>query len=177
MPGRWGAVRDLLLRRSGLAGLLITVGGVVTTLAVASAWHVARAELEMLGAAEARVVTSVAGWQMGWAWAAALAGLVATFLGAALALDRHPGWTRPATIAAGAVALVSGVVPLVWLPRLDRFPDADGSLRDLREVAEALPVGVELTLSVGAGAGPFLVVGGALAILIGVVSARELDTR
>jgi hypothetical protein len=177
MTGQLRLVRDLVLRPSGLAGLAVAIGGLASAAAVAITWHEARAELAMLGTSQDRAITTVAGWQLPWGVAAAVAGLVALVVGAALAIDRHPGWTRPVTLSAGSLVLACGASSFLRRPSLGWFPDRRGALSELRSVTDALPVGVDLRLTVHLGPGPYVATGGALLILIGVLAARELDRR
>jgi hypothetical protein len=176
MHERLGLTAELVLRGSGLAGVLVAVGGGAAVLALAVPWQVARAELAMLGDVQDRTVTELAGWQLlPWGALAAIGGAVAVVLGLTLAFDRHPGWTRPAALSAGSVTVVSGVVAVLHRRRLGGFPDGDGSLADLRAVADQLPVGVELSLSVEPAPGAVLAVLGGLLVVAGTLCARELD--
>jgi hypothetical protein len=177
MTGRLRLVRDLVLRPSGIAGLVVAIGGLAGSASLVITWHEARAELAMLGTSQDRAITTVAGWQLPWGVAAAVAGLVALVLGSALAIDRHPGWTRPVTLVAGSVVLACGASSFLRRPTLGWFPDRRGALSELRSVTDALPVGVELSLTVHLGSGPYVAAGGALMILVGVLAARELDRR
>lgn len=164
-------------RGSGLAGLLAAVAGVAACVAVAQPWYEAAAELAMMGAAEDRAVVTLVGWETVVGVANGLAGLVATALGTALAVDRHPGWTRPGLLTAAVVMAIAGTVAQLRRPGLDRFPDETGALADLRAVLDALPDGVELTLSVRTGPGATIaLVAGALVVLA-VAAARDLDAR
>lgn len=173
--GRWGLALQAVGRRSGLAGVLVAAGGAAATVAAAMPWWQARAELQLLSASQGRVVSSLGGWQHAIGWTAATAGMLALTLGALLAVDRHPGWTRPAAVAAGLVLVGCAAVGLARDPGLGAFPDEDGALADLRSVTDDLPVEVDLELTVTRGAGPWWVTVAAGAVLVGTLSARELD--
>jgi hypothetical protein len=164
-------------RGSGLAGLVAAVAGLAAIATVALPWHEAAAELAMLGAAEDRAVVTLVGLRTLPGIAAVLAGLLAVCLGVALAIDRHPGWTRRGLLAAAAVLALAGTVAQLRRPTLDRFPDESGALGDLRAVVGELPRGVELTISVRAGVGATIALIAATSILLAVVAARDLDVR
>lgn len=164
-------------RGSGLAGVLVAGGGLAAVVAGSQPWFEAAAELAMLGAAEDRAVVTLLGWSTVPGVAAAIAGAVAAVLGVALAVDRHPGWTRRALLASAVVLAACGTVAQLLRPTLDRFPDEAGALADLRAVIGELPRGVELTLSVRAGAGATIALVAAAAVVIGVAAARDLDAH
>lgn len=168
---------ELLLRRSGLAGLVVAIGGALAIASATAPWWEAHAELTLAGASQGRAVTALAGWQHLPGVLTIAAGVVAVTLGLALAFDRHPGWTRPASLAAGAVAAVGASIGTWSTPALTRFPDRRRALADLRDVVDELPVGVELTLAVVRGHGAALAGIAAGIIVLGVASARELDRR
>lgn len=164
-------------RGSGLAGLAACLAGVAAVVAAAQPWYEAAAELAMLGAAEDRAVVALLGWETVPGVAAGIAGVVAAALGCALAVDRHPGWTRRGLLAAAVVLAVTGLVAQVRRPALGRFPDEAGALADLRAVVDDLPMGVELTLSVRTGAGAAIALVAAAVVVAAVAAARDLDAR
>lgn len=164
-------------RGSGLAGVLAAAAGLTAVTTVGLPWHEAAAELTMLGAAEDRAVVALLGTRTAAGVLAAVVGLVAAGLGVALAVDRHPGWTRRGLLTTAGVLTVCGLVPWVWRPPLDRFPDESGALADLRAVVDELPVGVELALSVRAGLGASLSLAAGIAVVVAVCAARDLDAR
>lgn len=175
MRGRWATAIEPLLRRSGVAGLVVAAGGGAAVATIAGSWWQARARLEMLGATQDRVVTAVEGWQHLLGWGTALAGVAAVTLGLLLAFDRHPGWTRPAALGAGGVMFGAGIAGWWYRPRLGGFPDTDRSLRDLRDLTGSLPVDVDLSLHVTRGVGPSLALAAAVAVVLGILAARDLD--
>lgn len=164
-------------RGSGIAGLVAGLAGCAAAVAVLQPWYEAAAELAMLGAAEDRAVVTLLGWETLPGVAAGIAGVVVAVLGCALAVDRHPGWTRPGLLTAAVVLAVTGVVAQVRRPSLERFPDEAGALADLRAVLDELPTGVELTLSVRTGAGAAVALVAAAVVVAAVAAARDLDAR
>lgn len=178
-PAGWDArgFAEAVGRGSGLAGLVLAAGGLLVLSSVVAPWWEAHAELALSGVAQGREVTSLEGWEHLAGIAGAAAGVVAAALGIALAIDRHPGWTRPAAMTAGAVAALAAAVGTWWQPSLGRFPDRGGSLGELRDVVDELPVDVELALTVVRGSGAVLAAIGAGLIVLGTAAARELDQR
>lgn len=164
-------------RGSGIAGLVAALAGGAAAVAVTRPWYEAAAELAMLGAAEDRAVVTLLGWETVPGVVAGVAGVIAAVLGCALAVDRHPGWTRPGLLTAAIVLAVAGVVAQVHRPSLDRFPDEAGALADLRAVLNDLPMGVELTLSVRTGSGAAIALVAAAVVVAAVAAARDLDAR
>ncbi len=128
MRGHAPAVLASLVRGSGIAGVITALGGLLAIAALALPWHQATAELAMLGVAEQRAVATIQGWTTVAGWVAAGAGAVAVALGAALAIDQHPGWTRPGLLAASAMSIVAGLAPRLRRPALERFPDGAGAV-------------------------------------------------
>ncbi|MEX1179040.1 MAG: hypothetical protein WEB09_11320 [Nitriliruptor sp.] len=166
-----------ITRGSGLAGGLAAIAGLAAVVSVTLPWSEVTAELSMLGVAEDRAVAAIAGWATIPGLVAGVAGLGAVGLGAALAVDRHPGWTRPGLLLAAAALALSGIAAQLLRPSLDRFPDAAGAVDDLRTVAGDLPRGVELVLAVRTGAGATLTLVAGLAVLVAAAAARDLDRR
>ncbi|MEX1164871.1 MAG: hypothetical protein WEB03_14975 [Nitriliruptor sp.] len=164
-------------RGSGVAGAVAALAGVLAVVALALPWHEATAELAMLGVAEDRAVATIPGWSTVAGWVAAVSGAVAVGLGVALAIDRHPGWTRPCLLAATAALVVSGLVAQLRRPTLERFPDGAGAVAELRAVAGDLPRGVELTLAVRPGPAAVAALVAGLTLLVAVAAARDLDQR
>jgi hypothetical protein len=164
-------------RGSGVAGVIVALAGTAVTACVWQPWYAATAELAMLGETDRRTVAVVAAWASPLGLAASVAGLVAVGLGVALALDRHPGWTRPALLVAAAVTSVTGATAWLLRPTLDRFPDGAGALAELRAVRDELPRGVELTLTVRGGTAATTAIVAGVVIALGVAAARDLDRR
>jgi hypothetical protein len=175
--GEVPAALEAVVRGSGVAGLAIAAAGTAVVLCAAQPWYEATAELAMLGDAEQRTVAEIPGWGAVPGVLAVVAAAVAAVLGAALALDRHPGWTRPVLLAAAIVMTATGTVGQLLRPGLDRFPDGAGALAELRAVRDDLPSGVELTLSVRPGLSATVALVAGIAVLVGVAAARDLDRR
>lgn len=168
---------ETITRRSGVAGLVVAIGGGCAAAGAVTPWWQAHAELSLSGVAQGRPVTALLGVEHLAGLGAAAAAVVALVLGVSLTIDRHPGWTRPALLAAGGLAAATASVGTWWTPRLGRFADRGGALRELREVVGELPVDVELTLTVVRGPGAALTAVGAGLIVLGTAAARELDRR
>ncbi len=177
MRGELPAALLAVGRASGIAGLVTAAAGVVAVVATTQPWHEAAAELTMLGAADERAVVAVLGWRTAPGLIAGVAGVVVAALGLALAVDRHPGWTRPALLIAAATLAAAGTDAQLRRPELDGLPDDGGALADLREVASQLPRDVELALTVRPGGGAVLVLLAGVLVLVAVACARELDAH
>jgi hypothetical protein len=175
--GEVPAALEAVGRGSGLAGLAIAAAGTTVVACSARPWYAATAELAMLGAAEQRLVAVVPGWAAVPGVLATVAGAVAALLGIGLALDRHPGWTRPVLVAAAVVLTATGTVGQLVRPSLDRFSDGAGALAELRAVRDDLPRGVELTLTVRPGLAATAALVAGIVVLVGVAAARDLDRR
>jgi hypothetical protein len=164
-------------RGSGLAGVLAALAGAAAVIGATLPWHEAAAELAMLGSAEDRAVVSLVGLRTVLGVLGALAGVAAVALGGALAIDRHPGWTRRGLVGAAFALGATGLLARLRRPALDRFPDDGGALADLRAVVGELPRGVELTLSVRPGIGATITLVAGLLVAVAVAAARDLDAR
>jgi hypothetical protein len=177
--GRGGDVRGdaaltarLLLRGTGLAGLTVTVGGALAVIAASRPWYRAVADLTMLGEQQGRTVASLAGAPATpWGWGAVLLGVAAAVLGTSIALDRPQLHARRWLLAiAAALAVLAGAGYLLR-PGLAQVAGSDGE--GLRELAERLPTGVELTLAVRPGSGPLLLLVAAAIVAVGAVLADD----
>lgn len=164
----------LVLRRDGLAGVVIAVGGTLAVVAATRPWYQAMAEVAMLGTQQARAVGVVHGLPSTVpGWVALVLGVVAVTLGVACALDRPPGKARPVLVAV-ALGLVAAAL-YGWLgpaPELAAVAGREG--RELLGLAERLPLGVGLELDVRAGVGPWLTMIAAILVAGGMFGAREL---
>jgi hypothetical protein len=158
----------LLLRGTGLAGLTVTLGGALAVIAASRPWYRAVADLTMLGEQQERTVASLAGApDTPWGWGAVVLGVTAAVLGTSVALDRpHPHARRWLLIISAALAAIAGAGYLLP-PGLSRVAGSDGE--GLRELAERLPAGVELTLTVRPGSGPLLLLVAAAIVLVGTL--------
>lgn len=168
----------LLLRGTGLAGVTIAAGGVVSLVGAYRPWHAVTAELAMLGEDQSRPVAVLHGWEAHpWGWLVPALGVVAIVLGIALAVDRPPLRAR-ALLVATAVALGLSVgLGALLPPDLNRFDIAGSRLRELSQLADRLPHAVELSFSVGTAAGLWLTLLAAALIAAGALGSRELPWR
>lgn len=175
MRGDTALQARLALRGAGLAGAVITAGGVLAIGGAYLPWHAVTAELAMLEDAQSRPVAELPGWEAHpWGWLVPALGLVALVLGAALMVDRPP---RRARVVLGVTAAglgASAALGLVWSPAVRRFDVAGTRLRELSELADRLPEGVELSFSVGTGPGLWVTLLAAALIGLGTAAAREL---
>lgn len=173
MRGDVALTARLLLRGSGLAGLAVAAGGGLAVFAATEPWYHAMAEVEMLGADQARAIASLLGVQTVGGWVSLVVGAGAVVLGIACALDRPPARARPLLLG-GAVVLVLAAAS-AWLlpaPALDSVTGAEAD--QLAVLADRLPVGLALELQVRVAAGPALVALGSAIVAGGTFFAREL---
>jgi hypothetical protein len=162
----------LLLRGPGLAGMTAVVGGALAAVAATRPWYRVVADLTMLGEQQARTVATQAGLpRTVWGWAAVGLGLAAAAVGTTCALDRPVPHARRWLFLTAATIGGLGGTAMTWRPPLGRVAGEDGT--DLLELAERLPHGVELALSVQTGTGPPLLLAGAL--LVGVAASALRD--
>jgi hypothetical protein len=162
----------LLLRGTGLAGAVVVLGGGLAAVAATRPWYLAVAEMTMLGDQQGRTVASLAGVPatvLGWVVVAL--GLAAAVLGTNVALDRPPPHARALLLAVSAVLLVVAATVALRRPPLERVA-ADDADR-LLALADRLPTGVELAISVRPALGPLVVGFAALLIGGGALAARE----
>jgi hypothetical protein len=165
-------VARLLLRGTGLAGLVAATGGVVAIAAAARPWYAAVVTVEMLGDEGERTVATLAGvpGTLG-GWAALGLGVVALALGVLIAIDRPPAWSRWG-LAGVALSLV-----VVGLAAARRIPDprrvaGEQSLR-LTALAERLPAGVELEVASQPRGAIGILLAAAGLVALGAIAARE----
>jgi hypothetical protein len=165
----------LLLRGTGLAGVTIAAGGVVALVGAYRPWHAVTAELAMLGEDQRRPVAELAGWEAHpWGWLVPALGIAAMVMGVALAIDRPPMRARPLLLATAGGLAASASLGALIPPEVNRFDIAGSRLRELSQLADRLPQGVELSFSVGTGPGLWLTLGAAGLIALGTLGAREL---
>jgi hypothetical protein len=163
----------LLLRRTGVAGVTAVVGGVLAAVAATRPWHVAVADLTMLGEQQGRPVATLDGLPgTVWGWCALALAVGTAALGAAIAVDRPPARARALLAGAAVTAWLIAVVGVLASPGLERVAGPTGD--DLLALAERLPSGVELSVTVQPGPGPLLLAVAGLLVVAAVVLADEL---
>jgi hypothetical protein len=163
----------LLLRGSGLAGLLAAAGGLLAVAATTRPWYAAVVTVEMLGDEGERTVATLLGLPATiGAWVVVALGMLAVALGTAIAVDRPPHWARWGLGGAAAGLVVVAVVAALQIPRAEAVA-GEQSTR-LAELAGRLPTGVELDLRTEPGGGVWLVVVAAGMVGGGAIGAREV---
>lgn len=174
MRGDVALTSRLLLRRSGIAGVVVALGGAAAVVAATRPWYHAVAEVAMLGREQARAVASLPGVPGTWmGWAALVCGVGAVLLGVAVAVDRPPAPARLVLLGLGAVVLGVGVAALLGpAPDVARIAGGDGT--QLVSLGQRLPSGVGLDLRVGRGIGAWLAAIGGGMVVVGTLSVRDL---
>jgi hypothetical protein len=155
----------LLLRGPGLAGLLTVLGGALAAFAATRPWYLAVAELSMLDDRQGRTIATVTGVPATTVgWIAVALGLTAAVVGANVAIDRPHPRARSLLLATASSLVAVAIAAAVRRPELERITGSEAER--LLELAERLPVGIELAVTVRPGIGPTLV--GVAAVLIGI---------
>ncbi len=166
----------LLLRATGMAGAAVTLGGIGALVGAYRPWYAVTAELRMLEADQTRSVAELAGWASHpWGWLVPALGVLAVALGVATAIDRPPARTRPVLLGTAGLLGVMAVVGSVRRPEVNRFDIAGSRLRELVDLADRLPSGVELGFTVAVADGVWVTLASAVVVLIGALAARELS--
>jgi hypothetical protein len=155
----------LLLRGPGLAGLLTVLGGALAAFAATRPWYLAVAELSMLDDRQGRTIATVAGVPATTiGWIAVALGLAAAVVGSNVAIDRPHRHARSLLLSTASALVAVAIAATVRRPALERVTGSESE--GLLELAERLPVGIELVVTVRPGIGPTLV--GVAAVLIGI---------
>jgi hypothetical protein len=170
--GDIGLTVRLLLRRQGVAGLVVSLGGAMAIGAATRPWYRAVVTVQMLGDDGERTVASLAGIPSLIAgWAVVALGLVAAVLGIACAADRpHRRTTAALAVSAAALAVIT-TTAAVWRPPLQRMTGAE--LDRLRSLADRLPIGVEMSFEVVRGDGLLWLAAATVLVVAGTVGARS----
>lgn len=165
----------LLLRGTGIVGAAVALGGVGALVGAYRPWYAVTAELTMLGEDQTRAVAELAGWASHpWGWLIPASGMLAIALGVAAAIDRPPPHTRRLLLlVAGLLAALAGT-GAVQRPEVNRFDLAGSRLRELVDLADRLPTGVELSFEVTVADGVWVTLACGAIVLAAALSGREL---
>jgi hypothetical protein len=165
----------LLLRGTGVAGAGMAVGGGLAVVGAYRPWYAVTAELTMLGEDQTRAVAELAGWEAHpWGWVIPAVGLLAVALGVAVAIDRPAARTRLVALVGCGLLAAAVAAGAMLRPGVDRFDIAGSRLRELVDLADRLPEGVELSFAVAVADGVWVTAGAASLVLLGTLGAREL---
>lgn len=165
----------LLLRQTGIAAAGITLGGFAALVGAYRPWYAVTAELTMLDEDQTRSVAELAGWTAHpWGWLIPALGVLAIGLGIATAIDRPPARTRPLLFGTAGVLALCALAGSWRRPDVDRFDIAGSRLRELVDLADRLPTGVELEFDVAVAHGVWLTLLAAGVVIAGALAAREL---
>jgi hypothetical protein len=163
----------LLLRGTGLAGMVIVVGGLLAMFAATRPWFVAVAEVAMHGVVQDRAIAVQRGLPgVAGAWVTLGAGAMAVLLGGAIALDRPPTSARAVlVVAVGALGIAAA---WAWAapPAVAELAGNEGA--QLSRLADRLPAGVALDLHARASLGPWLSTVAAAMVAGGTLAARDV---
>lgn len=163
----------LLLRGAGMAGLLAAAGGLLAVAATTRPWYAVVVTVEMLGDEGERTVATLAGLPATvGGWVVLPLGVLAVTLGGLVALDRPPHWARWGLAGAAAGLAVVAAVAALQVPGTSAI--AGDQTARLDELAERLPVGIELDLRSEPRQGVWLVLIAAGMVGGGALAAREV---
>lgn len=172
MRGDLSLRMHLLLRPSGVVGLVAAVAGVVAFAGAYLPWYAVTATVDLLGTSQEQAVASLAGWQAHpWGWLVPAFGLVVVAGGVMLAID-HPAPPRTLLVGGcglGLTVLAGGLL----FPPVARFDVAGSRLRELAALSGRLPADVELAFEVRPSAGMWLTLAAGALVVIAAVVSRE----
>lgn len=160
----------LLVRPSGVIGLVGAIAGVTALAAAHLPWYDVTATVDLLGTSQKQAVASLAGWQAHpWGWLIPVFALVTMAAGTMLAIDRP---APPRTMLAGGCGLALTVAAGGLLfPPVDRFDVAGSRLRELAALSDRLPADITLAFDVRPSTGMWLTLAaGALVVIAAMVS-------
>lgn len=162
----------LLVRPSGIIGL---VGAIAGTIAFAGAylpWYDVTATVDLLGTSQQRTVASLAGWQAHpWGWLTPAFGLMAAVAGIMLAIDRPA--PRRTMLFGGCGLALTVVAGGLLFPPVARFDVAGSRLRELAALSGRLPADVQLAFDVRPSMGMWLTLAGAGLVVVAALAARD----
>ncbi len=174
MRGDLSLRMHLLVRPSGIVGLVGAVAGITAFAAAYLPWYDVTATVDLLGTSQRQAVASLAGWQAHpWGWLVPAFALVVLASGVLLAIDRPP---PPRTMLAGGCGLALTVVAGGLLsPPVDRFDVAGSRLRELAALSGRLPEDIQLAFDVRPSMGLWLTLAaGALVVAASLVSREPV---
>lgn len=162
----------LLVRPSGIVGLVGAVAGCTAFAGAYLPWYDVTATVDLLGTEQQRAVASLAGWQAHpWGWLVPAFGLVTVVAGVMLAVD-HPA--PPRTMLVGGCGLALTVVAGGLLfPPVSRFDVAGSRLRELAALSGRLPEDVSLVFDVRPSAGMWLTLAAGALVVIAAMASRD----
>ncbi|HEX9765362.1 MAG TPA: hypothetical protein VGA36_01270 [Nitriliruptorales bacterium] len=170
-----GLEARLLLRPSGIAGLIAVVSAGVAAAGAYLAWYEVTARVELLGSRSSGAVAELAGWEAHpWGWLVPALGVVAMVLAGGLALDRPLSFGRDGLLFTGfGIAMLVAVGALLF-PPVQRFDFATSELSDMVGLVDRMPVDSALALQVAPGPGMWVTLAGAAMLVAATIAAREL---
>lgn len=162
----------LLVRPSGVLGLVGAVAGGTAFAGAYLPWYDVTATVDLLGTSNQRAVASLAGWQAHpWGWLVPAFALLTVAAGIMLAIDRP---APPRTLLTGGCGLALTVVAGgLLLPPVDRFDVAGSRLRELAALSGRLPADVELAFDVRPSTGMWLTLAAAALAVVAALAARD----
>lgn len=162
----------LLVRPSGVIGLVGAVAGGIAFAAAYLPWYDVTATVDLLGASQESDVASLAGWQAHpWGWLVPMLALVTVAAGLMLAIDRP---APPRTMLLGGAGLAMTVVAGGLLfPPVDRFDVAGSRLRELAALSGRLPEDIRLVFDVRPSVGMWLTLAAGALVVIAAVISRD----
>lgn len=176
MRGTLGLEARLLLRPSGVAGLIAAVSAAAAAAGAYLSWYEVTAHVGLLGSQSSGPVATLAGWEAHpWGWLVPALGVFGAVLATGVALDRPASFGRDALLFTGfGIAMLVAIAALLF-PPIERFPDlATSRLRNMLDLSDQMPVDSALALEIGPGAGMWVTLAGAAMLVAATIAAREL---
>lgn len=162
----------LLVRPSGVVGLVGALAGTLGFAAAYLPWYDVTATVDVLGVSQQRAVASLAGWQAHpWGWLVPAFGVVAVVAGVMLAVD-HPAPPRTMLAGGSGLALTVAAGGLLF-PPVERFDVAGSRLRELAALSGRLPSDVQLAFDVRPSMGMWLTLAAGALVVAAAVLADE----
>jgi hypothetical protein len=161
----------LLLRREGLAGATMALGGGLVAAATLVPWLRAVTAVDMLGRSDIASIgtTTLLPGPAGWVIITAACLLVVCGVG--IAVDRP--LPRAGTVAVLAMSVAAAAALAVSLPVPTPEDIAGLPVAELAAIADQLPSGVAVTFAAQPAAGVWLLTTGIAAAVLGTIRARH----